>query len=156
MKYVTKLFLSILAAVTIFSCQKADNKISYTGGTAPVLTANTATITLAFVTKDNPAVTLSWSNPKYIFTTGLSSQDVSYLIEIDTTGSNFTNPNRKTLQISKNLSTTITQNDLNDYILNTLGLVVSVPHNIEIRVTSSLNFRRKCIWCYCKLQSVRS
>lgn len=140
MKNVTKLFLSILAMVTLFSCQKADNKISYTGGTNPVLTASTSAIPLTFATKDNPAVTFSWTNPNYMFSTGLSSQDVSYLIEIDTTGANFTNPNKKTLSVSKSLSTTLTQNDLNDYLLNTLTLTAGVPHNIEVRVTSTLAF----------------
>lgn len=138
MKNVTKLFLSILAAVTLFACQKADNTISFKGGTAPVLSANSATIPLTFATRDNPAVTLNWTNPNYTFTTGVSSQDVSYLIEIDTTGANFTNPNKKSLQISRNLSLTFTQNDLNDYLLNTLVLSSGVPHNIEFRVTSTL------------------
>ena len=141
MKTSLKFLLVVLVVGTIlYSCQKADNKISYTGGTNPVLTANQTqnSVPLSFVTKDQPAITLSWTNPNYKFSTGLSSQDVSYSIEIDTTGSNFTNPNRKTLQVSKDLSTTILQTDLNDYLLNTLTLAVSVPHNIEIRVTSTL------------------
>ena len=138
MKNSMKLFLSILAALTLFACQKADNKISYLGGTPPVLTANQTTIPLTYLTRANPAVTLTWTNPNYKFTTGLSSQDVFYQVEIDTTGSNFTNPNRKILQVSKDLSITLTQNDINDYMLNSLGLAVLVNHNIEVRVTSTL------------------
>ena len=138
MKNSVKLFLSILVAVTFFACQKADNKISYQGGTPPVLTANQTTIPLTYLTRANAAVTLAWTNPNYMFTTGLSSQDVFYQIEIDTTGSNFTNPSRKILQVSKDLSITLSQNDINDYMLNSLGLAVSVNHNIEARVISTL------------------
>lgn len=138
MKNVTKIYLSIILAAMFFSCQKKDNVISYKGGTTPVLTASTATIPLSFANKDNTAVILNWTNPNYMFSTGTSSQDVSYLIEIDTTGANFTNPNKKSITVSKNLSLTLTQNDFNDYLLNTLVLSSGVPHNIEIRVTSTL------------------
>ena len=74
------------------------HKIYYEEGTAPVLTANrTSTIPLSFATQDNEAIKLNWTNPDYKFTTGVSSQNVTYLIEIDTTGANFTNPNRQSI-----------------------------------------------------------
>lgn len=131
-------FLSLLVAV-FASCKKAENKIYYKGGTAPALTASqTGTIPLSFTTKDQEAVKLSWTNPNYQFTTGISSQNVTYQIEIDTTGSNFTNPSRKVISISSDLSLSISQNDFNDYLLNQLSLAAGMPHNIEIRVTSYL------------------
>jgi hypothetical protein len=63
---------------------------------------------------------------------------VSYTIEIDTTGANFTNPKRQTLVVSKDLSISFTQSQFNDYLLNQLILKPGMAHNIEIRVTSSL------------------
>ena len=83
------LFLSVLLCA-IGSCKKDENKIFYEEGTAPALTASkTGSIPLSFATKDEEAVKLAWTNPDYKFTTGLSSQDVNYLIEIDTTGARF-------------------------------------------------------------------
>src|SRR5215471_5762195 len=114
-----KIFISLSSLIFLWSCEKEENKVFYEGGTAPVLAANkSGTIPLSFASKDQEAVKLSWSNPDYKFTTGVSSQSVTYQMEIDTTGANFTNPQRKVLSISNNLALSISQNDLNDYLLN--------------------------------------
>lgn len=140
MKKISKfLLLSGLIATIIASCKKDENRIYLEGGTAPVLTSSvTGNIPMSFVNQGNEALKLMWTNPAYKFTTGLSSQDVSYQIEIDTTGSNFTNPKRQTIGVSKEMSKSITQGELNDYLLNQLQLVPGMPHNIEIRVNSNL------------------
>lgn len=123
----------------MFSCRKEINKIYYEGGTPPSLSASVSgTIPLAFATQDQEAINLSWTNPDYMFTTGISSQNVNYLLEIDTSGSNFTNPDRKSISISGDLSLSISQGQLNDYLLNQLVLAPSMPHNLEIRVTSTI------------------
>ena len=129
---------SILLLVAV-SCEKAENKDFYDGGTPPALSSNrVGTIPLSFATQDQEAITLSWTNPNYLFTTGVSSHNVSYLVEIDTSGSNFTNPNRKVISVSGDLNLSMTQSELNDYLANTLLLGVGVPHDIEMRVTSSI------------------
>ena len=133
------LLLSTSFLITLWSCKKEENKIFFEGGTPPVLTSSiTGTIPLAFNNKDQQALKLSWTNPDYKFTTGLSSQSVSYQVEIDTTGSDFTNPNRKILSISNDLSLTLTQDQLNDYLLNQLQLNTTMTHNLEMRVRSTL------------------
>ncbi len=141
MKNISKFLLPVFTlSIFLLSCKKDENKIFYEGGTAPVLAANkTAAIALSFVNKDLEAVKFTWTNPEYKFTTGISSQDVSYLLEIDTTNSNFTNPSRKAISLAKDLSITMTQGVLNDYLLNQLVLKAGQPHNIEMRVTSSIN-----------------
>lgn len=141
MKNISKfILLSALIAVIISSCKKDENRIYFEGGTAPVLSASvTGNIPMSFVNKDNVAVKLMWTNPSYKFTTGLSSQDVFYQIEIDTTGANFTNPKRQTVSVSKDMSKTFTQGELNDYLLNQLQLVPGMSHNIEMRVKSTLS-----------------
>lgn len=140
MKHLSKLFfLIVLLSTIVWSCKKDENKIYFEGGTAPALTASrTGTIPLTFATKDQEAIKLTWTNPNYKLTSGLSSQNVSYLVEIDTTGANFTNPNKKIISISNEMSLSITQNDFNDYLLNQLQLAAGVSHNVEIRVTSTL------------------
>ena len=133
------MLLLTVSAGTFLSCTKKENKIFFEGGTPPVLTSSiTGNIPLSFVNQGNQALKLTWTNPDYKFTTGLGSQDVSYLIEIDTTGANFTNPKRQTIGISKELTKTFTQGELNDYLLNQLQLVPGMPHNIEMRVISSM------------------
>src|SRR6266487_4814379 len=113
--------LSLFLLIILSSCKKEENKIYYEGGTAPSLSASkTGTIPLSFANKDQEAVKLSWTNTDYKFTTGLSSQNVNYQLEIDTTGAKFTNPQKKIISISSDLSLSITQNDLNDYLLNQL------------------------------------
>lgn len=142
MKNILKYLLTTFMVIAIVSsCKKDENKVYYEGATAPALTATIAAggaIPLSFVNKDLRAIKISWTNPNYKFTTGLSSQDVSYQIEIDTTGSNFTNPNRKVISISNDLSLDITQNDFNDYLLNQLVLNTTMNHNIQIRVKATL------------------
>ncbi len=81
---------------------------------------------------------LSWTNPNYKFTTGISSQDVNYQIEIDTAGANFTSPKRQTVSVSKELSKSFLVSEFNGFLLNQLQLDTSVSHNIEIRVKSFL------------------
>jgi hypothetical protein len=123
------------------SCKKDEHKVYYKGGTAPVLTSSVSgtTIPLSFANKDQRAIKLSWTNPDYMFTTGVSSHDVAYQIEIDTAGSNFTYKDRKVISLSSDLSLDITQNTFNDYLLNQLQLKPGMPHNIEIRVKSTLD-----------------
>lgn len=132
-------FLSLLVAV-FASCKKDENKVYFEGGTNPVLTSSvtTASLPLAFANKDQVALTLNWTNPNYKMNTGISSQDVNYQIEIDTTGANFTSPHKQTVAVSKELSQSFIVSNFNDFLLNQLILIPGVSHNIEIRVSSSL------------------
>jgi hypothetical protein len=139
MRHIIRLFYPSILLLTFFSCKKAENRDFYEGGTPPALSADkTGTIPLSYTTQDQEAIKLTWTNPNYMFTTGISSHDVSYRLEIDTTGSNFTNPNRKVIALSGDLSLTISQAQLNDYLSNQLILASNIPHNIEMRVTSSI------------------
>jgi hypothetical protein len=129
----------VFAIAIIAGCKKDEQKVNFLGGTAPVLTASVSgVIPLSYATAANTALTLSWTNPDYQLSTGVSSLDVTYLVEIDTAGANFTNPARQSITIGKDLSLTLTQSQLNDYLLNQLNLKHDVEHDIEIRVTSQL------------------
>lgn len=141
MKNISKfLILSFLLTAVVWSCSKDEKQIYFEGGTAPVLTANkTTVISLSFLNKGAEAIAFSWTNPNYQFTTGISSQNVSYVLQIDTTGANFTNPNKKELAISQDLTLTIVDSIFNDYLLNTLALQPGMAHNLDVRVSSSLN-----------------
>ncbi len=139
MKQITKfLFLSSLLAITFSSCKKDENQITFLEAKSPVLAASVAgPIVLDIANKDLPAVKFSWTNPDYKFTTGISSQDVSYTLQFDTTGSNFKSSKIQEVAISKDLSKTFTVKEFNT-MLAALGLPEMVAKNIDIRVKSTL------------------
>lgn len=139
MKSLLKYF-SLLSFMTLllWSCKKDENRVINTGGTAPVLAATNTNVSLVFANAANRAVLFTWTNPAYTFNTGVSSLDVSYQLEIDTTGANFTNPNKKVITISKDLSFDVTVGDFNDYMLNQLVLKPGIPHNLDVRVKSTI------------------
>lgn len=140
MKTIFSKLLFIGSALTLLNaCKKDEARDTFLGFTAPALSASvTSAIPLSYANADQEAIRLSWTNPNYLFASGVSSQDVSYTIEIDTTGANFTNPGKQTVSVSKGLSVSFTQGQFNDYLLNQLQLQAGMAHNLEIRVTASL------------------
>jgi starch-binding outer membrane protein SusE/F len=130
-----------LFSLTLFfcwSCKKQENKIYFEGGTAPILTASsTAPMVLAGDNKNNVAIKFSWTNPDYRLSTGISSQDVVYTLQIDTAGANFGSSVKQEAVMSKDLSVTYTVKELNTF-LTKMNLVENVPRNIEFRLKSAL------------------
>jgi len=132
------LFTMIFSAGVLVSCKKDENKVNFEGGTNPVLTASSTTpMVLLIVNKDNPAITFSWTNPEYKFNTGISSQNVTYILQVDTTGANFTNPKIQERAISNDLSVTLTVKEVNTF-LTKMELQSGVSHNMEFRIKSTL------------------
>lgn len=138
MKNILKLFFLLSITVAFASCEKKVAEVTFEGGTNPVLAGNRTTIPMSFATADEEAIALSWTNPNYMFSTGVNSHDVSYVLEIDLAGQNFQNPDRAVVGFSRVNNYSMTQSQLNDLLLNRLGLPHSVPANIEMRVTSTL------------------
>jgi starch-binding outer membrane protein SusE/F len=140
MKKIIQQLLTLTVMVAVFSsCKKDENQVIYQGGTEPVFSANrTGTIPMSFPTRADEAVKLMWTNPNYTFNTGGSSQDVTYTIEIDTAGANFSSPNIKREAVAKELSVTFTQEKMNDFLLNQLVLTPNRTYNVEMRVISTL------------------
>ncbi len=135
---ITFLFGAFFLVSAFSSCEKDENKVFFEGGTAPVLSAtSTSPMVLQIANKDNFAIRFDWTNPDYRFTTGISSQDVTYTLQFDTTGSNFTNPKKFEKAIFRDLEASFTVGELNAAIL-AMELAESIPHNMEIRIKSSL------------------
>lgn len=139
MKNIIKiLFGTIFTAAIMLACKKDENKIFFEGGTNPVLTASSTTAMVLLIgNKDNQAITFSWTNPDYRFNTGISSQNVTYILQVDTTGANFTNPKLQERSISNDLAVSLTVKELNTF-LTKMELASGVPHNIEFRIKSTL------------------
>jgi starch-binding outer membrane protein SusE/F len=137
MKYKLLLFASFLAGI-LFSCKKEENRVYFEGGTAPVLTASsTADLVLTDANKNNQAIRFSWTNPDYNFSTGVSSLDVTYTLQVDTTGANFKSKSMQEVAIAKDLSVAYTVKELNT-ILTKLEMAENIPHNIEFRIKATL------------------
>ncbi|QEC67292.1 hypothetical protein FRZ67_08290 [Panacibacter ginsenosidivorans] len=138
MKLISKLlFLSLLSAVMFWSCEKDEHKIYYEGGTPPELSASASELILVRDNANQDAIQFAWTNPNYQFTTGISSQDVNYILQVDTAGANFSSPSLQELSIAKDLGVTYTVSQLNT-ILTKLNLQEDISHTVEFRVKSTL------------------
>ena len=125
---------TVLSAVLLLSCKKDENRVYFEGGTNPVLSVSSESNLFLDSTKKNTiALTFNWTNPNYRFNTGVSSQTVSYILQVDTTGSNFTNPNIQETSIAAALSASFTVKEINTF-LNKLLMQRDVPHNMEFRI----------------------
>jgi starch-binding outer membrane protein SusE/F len=139
MKSIYKIYGLLLAAsVAFIACEKDENKAVFEGGTSPQLTASTNAVNLNFADRVNEAIKFAWTNPNYIFNTGVSSQDVNYLLEIDTIGSNFKSAGRIALNFVKELNTSFTIERLNGLLLNQLQLKPDITKTLQARVSASL------------------
>lgn len=138
MKNISKLLFFTTLLVALFSCEKEENRIYFEGGTAPALTASKSAVRLSPATENETAIVLNWTNPNFKLTTGTSSQDVSYLLEIDTAGGNFNSTNKYVTSISKDLTKTFTEKELNGILGNTMGLKPARQYTLQARVIASI------------------
>lgn len=137
-KILQSLAFLFTTAVVMVACEKDENRLQFEGGTAPVLTASRSTLPLTFATAANEAIRFSWTNPDFQFNTGVSSQTVTYQLEIDTAGKNFTSPNKRSISMGSDLSRSFTQSEINDALLNGLELTAGRTYNLEVRVKASI------------------
>jgi hypothetical protein len=129
----------------MFSCKKEENKIYYEGGNAPVLASSATTVSRESGQETNTALVLAWTNPGYRFTTGISSQDVTYTLEMDTLGGNFGSSKKYTTVFSKDLTKTYTVGELNAILGNDMQLQLNPRRNytLQLRITSSIGSNLK-------------
>ncbi len=130
----------LLATLALAGCDKDDALIFVKNGTYPTLAASTAAPVMDPKKETDHAITFTWTNPDYQFTTGISSQDVQYSLEIDTVGSNFSNPRKGVIVVSRDLSQAFTAYELNVVLsgLNAMNLPPDKKYNFEARVVSSI------------------
>lgn len=139
MKNIFKILSFAAAALVVLAgCSKEENKVYLQGGATPVLSATTAAVRLTSPTENELAVTFNWTNPEYRFNTGISSHDVSYTLEIDTLGANFSSPTKYVTTISKDLTKSYIEKDFNSILGNTMLLVSGRKYNLEARIIASI------------------
>jgi len=138
-KIIFKLSFFAAAAVLFFTaCNKQETLVTVTGaGTAPVLSATIPsgdTIPLIAADSLNTLMTFAWTNPNYTFSDGISSQNVTYYLEVDTLGANFSSPHMQQVAYSTSLSNTFTVGQFNTIIGNGLQVAFGKPHTIQVRI----------------------
>lgn len=141
------IFSLLITLVAITACNKVENKIYYEGGKVPNISASTDAVVLEPGLENNQAIVFSWTNPDYRFTTGISSQDVTYTLEIDIAGQNFSSSSKYTAQVAKALSITYTVGQLNAILGNSMLLQLEPrkEYDLEARVTSSIGSSLKLV-----------
>lgn len=129
---------ALFLTASLMGCKKEENRIIFEGAVSPVLTANSvAPRVLVIANRDVPSLRLNWTNPNYTFTTGVSSQDVNYLIQIDLEGANFNSAKKFERVVARDLVQNFTTGELNAALLS-MDLAENVAHKLEIRVIASL------------------
>ncbi len=138
MKYLSKIIYLLIISTVLLSCESDIDKVFFEGGTAPALTvSSTSDLVLIKAEADFRSLQFQWTNPQYSFSNGVNTQDVVYTFEIDTVGSDFSNPKLSSLSFSGDLFTEFTVKDLNN-TLAALELEDNVPHNFEFRIKAAL------------------
>jgi len=128
---ISKLMFLFAAAFTTFSaCNKVEDLPYYENGTAVTLTANVTTIAPTPADSLSSVVNFNWTNPNY----SVDSNTVKFVLEIDSTGRNFTKAISKT--ITRELHTSLTGKELNAILLN-YGFELGSPYELDVRVFSS-------------------
>ncbi len=139
MKHISKILLAAIAFTGFFTgCNKVDNltKVDtlpvYQLGVSPVLSSSATAVVPTLADSNRSVVNFSWTNPKY----SNDSSTTKYILEIDSTGKNFTNKNTKT--VIGVLNNSFTGRDLNAILLN-LGFKLGVVQSLDVRLLSSYN-----------------
>ncbi len=133
MRYINKfILLSATAAVAFAACNKVKDLPHYSNGTAVALSSSVNMISTAPADSGKTVISFSWTNPKY-------AQDSSlykYVLEIDSTGRNFSKEDK--IIVTGARDTSLTGKQVNN-ILASLGFVSGVSSSMDVRVTSSYN-----------------
>jgi len=141
MKNSNSIFAWLVLLAILFACEKADTKVSFLGGTAPVLTvSNTSSQVLSQPDAAYSSLQFQWTDPNYQFSNGVSTQDVYYTMQIDTVGANgptFSGANVISLPFTAQVSTSFTVKALDD-VLGQMQLKTGVSHNYAFRIMATL------------------
>lgn len=111
---------------------------TFSGYVAPVLTSSVATsIPIAATTYSNEAVKFSWSNAIYSVNNS-SSVGVSYILQIDKSGGNFSSPYLQNVPTDSSLMyISLSQKFINTYLIKN-GYPLGTASNLQFRIISTI------------------
>lgn len=135
MRYLLKLVLGVCMAATMFTaCEKVGDLPYANNGSPVVVSASTTTIAAVPADSNKIALTLNWTSPNY----GTAEANYKYVIEIDSSGRNFSKEYTRIVTglNGSSLNNTFTAKDLNNIMLG-YGFSFGVAYNMDVRITSS-------------------
>ena len=132
MKLASFKLLLATAIVTLFAAceKKVDDLPLYKSGISPTLTSSLATVAPLPADSLKTALTLNWNWPFF----AADSTTAKYVVEIDSSGRNFSKAVSKT--VIRSLSTAYTSKELNTILLG-YGFSFGVGYDMDIRITAS-------------------
>lgn len=114
------------------ACNKVDDLPYYKAGTSATLSASSTSIAPKVADSNTVALTLNWTLPSH----STDTNQIRYVIEIDSTGRNFSGAYRKT-EIGA-LTTSFLAKELNAILLG-MGFAYDKAYDMDFRVISSYN-----------------
>ncbi|MCF6346819.1 MAG: SusF/SusE family outer membrane protein [Flavobacteriaceae bacterium] len=130
MKYIYKILILFLITFGISSCDENENfEILQAQESFQIVTpASGSVIILDDTNLANNALFISWESPN-------SSTESTYTIEVAETGTDFTNP--IVLGTTQNMDFSMTVDELNTFLLDTMGLNPEEATSLDIRVLNN-------------------
>ena len=120
-----------LAIATLVACEKDDDRLTLAPTTtAPTLTSNATSVSLASATASGEAVRLNWTPADYGYQAA-----VNYTVQLDRKGGTFQAPVNLSAGTSTSLS--VTGATLNENLLK-LGLAPNTAGQFDVRVMSAI------------------
>lgn len=125
-------YILLLTGITVLlaACKKVEDLPHYTKGNAVTLSASTTTIAPTPADSTKTVVELNWTNPNL----ATDTSNYKFIVEIDSTSRNFSNPNKIEVRGKRGLE--LTGRDLNAILLG-YGFAVGKAHSMDVRVVSS-------------------
>lgn len=121
----------MIATASVFSfCNKVEDLPYYDNGSPVTLTASKTSVVSTVADSTNTVVTFSWTDPGY----ATDTSTYKYIVEIDSSGRNFSKPVSKIITGTRSMS--LTGRELNAMLLD-YGFAVGTSYKLDVRVTSS-------------------
>ncbi|MBG9376469.1 SusE domain-containing protein [Panacibacter sp. DH6] len=120
----------LTAILFLAACNKVKDLPFYANGNAVTLSASGTEIAPTPADSLNEVISFAWTNPAY----ASDSDTYKYVLEIDSTGRNFSDKFTKT--VTGALSTSLTGKELNAVLLN-YGFTLGSPTVLDVRIISS-------------------
>jgi hypothetical protein len=135
----SKIVLTVVLSFLLFSaCDEEGDKVTFNGGTEMQLTvSSSANLVLQKAQENFNSLQFQWTNPKFEFSNGVNTQNVTYALQIAKAGENFQGAKLVSLNYNQVLAANFKVKDLNN-ALSGLELADFTPHSFEFRVRASL------------------
>ncbi|WP_439882562.1 SusE domain-containing protein [Pontibacter sp. MBLB2868] len=129
--WLNKSFIFIVASLALMSCEKDEEMVFVSDGTAPALTVSSTSVELTEAKAAQEAVKLTWTPSDFGYQAA-----VNYLLEADLKGNNFATP--VTMELGSDTEETFTVQQLNT-LVNKLDIRAFNPNDIDMRIRASVS-----------------